>query len=341
MPGNPPIVSGSPATHRIGETHIPHKIRVVRFIDAEKVQAALDYPGLIQGLDRIHREDTQQMQDLLLTEPVRDDTTNHLLVRAAWQYGQAVGMKLVTIFPDNPSRALPAVQGIYVLFDGDDGSPRAAVDGTALTFWKTAADSALGATYLARDDAGSLLMVGAGALAPHLVAAHVAARPSIHSVSIWNRSAGKARTLAEELELGGVTVQATDDLEAAARTADIISCATMARQPLIKGAWLKPGTHLDLVGAFTPEMREADDDCFRVGTCFVDSRDTTIGEVGEIMTPIANGVIEASDITADLHDLCRGDHPGRTDDNQITLFKNGGGGHLDLMTTRFLLDGIG
>lgn len=312
----------------------------MKFVDAEQVHDTLDYPGLIQGLDRMHRDDTQQMQDMLLAQPVASETTNHLLIRAAWQFDQAVGMKLVTIFPGNPSRALPAVQAIYVLFDGESGSPQAAVDGTALTFWKTAADSALGATYLAREDVESLLMVGAGAMAPHLIAAHCAARPCIRSVFVWNRTADTADELAATIDIAGVSIKSTTSLEDGVRSADVISCATMARQPLIKGEWLRPGTHLDLVGAFTPEMREADDDCFRAATLFVDSRKTTVHEVGEIMAPIANGVIDETDIVADLYDLCRGEHAGRTGNDQITLFKNGGGGHLDLMTTRFLMERI-
>lgn len=312
----------------------------MRLINAEQVHAALDYPGLIEGLDRMHREETQQMEDMLLEQPV-SGATNHLLVRAAWQYGQAVGMKLVTIYPGNPAKGLPAVQGIYVLFDGDCGSPQAAVDGTELTFWKTAADSALGATYLARDDASTLLMVGAGAMAPHLITAHCAARPSIRSVSIWNRTADKAEALADDLDIDGVSIRSAPVLEDAVRSADVISCATMARDPLVKGAWLKPGAHVDLVGAFTPDMREADDECFQVATTFVDARETTIGVVGEIMTPMEHGVIDESDIVADLYDLCRGKHEGRTDGNQITIYKNGGGGHLDLMTTRILMERIG
>ena len=312
----------------------------MRFIDAEQVHHALDFPSLIRGLDRLHREDTQEMRDLLLAQPISDGVTNHLLIRAAWQHDKAVGMKLVTIFPGNPTRSLPAVQAIYVLFDGDSGTPLAAVDGTALTFRKTAADSALGAMYLARKDADHLLMVGAGAMAPHLISAHCAARPSIRSVSIWNRSAGKARQLADELELAGVTIEHAAVLEKAVRSADVISCATMAKQPLVLGEWLRPGTHLDLVGAFTPDMREADDECFRVATTFVDSTATTVHDVGEIMIPIANGVIDEEDIVADLYDLCRGRHTGRAGDDQITLFKNGGGGHLDLMTTRFLMERI-
>jgi ornithine cyclodeaminase len=312
----------------------------MRFIDAARVHDALDYPSLVRGLERLHREDTEQARDLLLAQPV-GDATNHLLIRAAWQHDRAVGMKLVTIFPGNPARALPAVQAVYVLFDGEDGAPLAAIDGTALTLRKTAGDSALGAHYLAREDAQSLLMVGAGAMAPHLVAAHCAVRPTIRSVSIWNRSPDRAQRLAAELDLPGISTTAAAALEDAVRSADVVSCATMAKRPLIRGDWLKPGAHLDLVGAFTEDMREADDQCFRAATVFVDSRQTTIQVVGEIMAPIAAGIISENDVAADLYDLCRGTHPGRTGNQQITLFKNGGGGHLDLMTTRLLMERIG
>ena len=311
----------------------------MKFIKAEQVHKTLTYPALIAALDRYHREDTQVMDDMLLAQPVDEHVINHLLIRAAWQYDQAIGMKLVTIFPSNPEeKSLPAVQAMYVVFDGATGTPTAAVDGAALTYWKTAADSALGARYLAREDIGNMLMVGAGAMAPHLIAAHRAAHPSIAHIAIWNRTPQRAKNLCNELKANGIAIEHTEDLEAAARNADLISCATMAKQPIIKGAWLSPGTHLDLVGAFTADMREADDDAVSVATVFVDSRKTTIGEVGEISIPIENGTISETDVVADLYDLCRGNHPGRTDEQEITLYKNGGGGHLDLMATRFLLE---
>ena len=313
----------------------------MKFIDAEQINRALSYAELISGLDRYHRQDTPAMEDMLIAQPIEDQVVNHLLVRAAWQYSQAVGIKLVTIFPDNPSqKSLPAVQALYVVFDGADGSPIATIDGAALTYWKTAADSALGARYLARKDIANMLMVGAGAMAPHLIKAHCAASPSINRVSIWNRNSNKAKHLAAELNSDSVSVQHTEDLETSARQADLISSATMAKEPLIRGTWLSPGTHLDLVGAFTPDMREADDAVMKASTVFVDARQTTIGVVGEIMIPLSNGPITEADIVADLFDLCRGDHHGRTDREEVTLYKNGGGGHLDLMTARLLLEAL-
>ena len=180
-------------------------------------------------------------------------------------------------------------------------------------------------------------MVGAGDLAPYLIAGHLTVRPSIQRIAIWNRSPARAETLAPRVEAGGRAVSATEDLEAAARQADLICCATRALEPLIRGAWLKPGAHLDLVGGYTPEMREADDEAARRAGVFVDSRWYTRGEVGDIDGPIASGAISEADIQADLFQLCAGDHPGRGDEGEITLFKNGGGAHLDLMTARHLL----
>lgn len=311
----------------------------MRFIDAEQVNRTLSYPELIAGLDQYHRQPTQAMEDMLIAQPLQEQIVNHLLIRAAWQYDQAIGVKLVTIFPDNPKqKSLRAVQALYVVFDGADGSAVATIDGAALTYWKTAADSALGARYLAREDITNMLMVGAGAMAPHLIKAHCAVRPSINRVAIWNRNSDRAKRLAAELNTGSVTVEHTEDLAASVRESDLISCATMAKQPLIQGSWLRPGTHLDLVGAFTPDMREADDAALKIATVFVDARETTIEVVGEIMIPINNGTITEADIVADLFDLCRGDHAGRTNRGEVTLFKNGGGGHLDLMTARLLLE---
>lgn len=311
----------------------------MKFLDAAQINQILSYPELIAGLDRYHREDTPAMEDMLLAQPLEDQIVNHLLIRAAWQYDQAIGIKLVTIFPDNTKqKSLPAVQALYVVFDGSDGSAVAAIDGTALTHWKTAADSALGARYLARKDVAKMLMVGAGAMAPYLIKAHCAVRPRIEQVTIWNRNEDKAKALAAELNTGAITVDYTDDLAASVRRSDLISCATMAKQPLIQGSWLRPGTHLDLVGSFTPDMREADDAAVRISSVFVDARETTIGVVGEIMIPINNGTISEADIIADLFDLCRGGHVGRRHRDEITVFKNGGGGHLDLMTARLLLD---
>lgn len=306
-------------------------------VDAERVHALLDYPSLIEALNNYHRQDICLLEDLLLEQPSMAGTPTHFFLRAAWQPQQDLGTKVVTIFPDNKdtNSGLPAVQAVYLLFDGSNGQPKACIDGTALTYRKTAADSGLGAKYLAREDAEIMLMVGAGALAPHLIMAHTAVRPTIRKVLIWNRTAIAAERLASTLSLGNIEISATDDLASAAGDADVISCATMSPTPLIQGQWLQPGAHLDLVGAFTKETREADDEAVRRSKLFVDCRATTVKDCGEICIPIATGIITERDIRADHFDFCTGRHPGREHAEDITFFKNGGGGHLDLMTARF------
>ena len=313
----------------------------MKMIEAGAMARVSDFPSLVARLEEAHRQDMDAMDDLLLSQLPETGPASYFLLRAAWQSRLGVGAKLVTVFPENPSRGLPSVQGIYLLFDAADGRPRACLDGTELTYWKTAADSALGAKYLAPPRPSVLLMVGAGAMAPHLIRAHLSVRPSLASVLIWNRTAERAFRLAESLRAEGVPAEAVTGLAEAAGHADIISCATMATSPLIHGEWLRPGTHLDLVGAYTPAMREADDEAVRRSRIFVDSRPTAIHPIGELAIPLANGVITECDVLADHFDLCRGRHPGRQSADEITLFKNGGGGHLDLMTAAFVLDRAG
>jgi alanine dehydrogenase len=207
-----------------------------------------------------------------------------------------------------------------------------------LTWMKTASDSALGSRLLSRENIETMLMIGAGQMAPHLVSAHCEVRPSLKQVNIWNRTADKAAALcasqAEKFPL--INFTAVSEIEANARKADLICSAIGSETPLIQGAWLKPGTHVDLIGAYTPTMREADDECFRRGSLFVDARETTIHHIGELMIPLASGVINEQDVLADLSDLCQQGHDGRQSNDEITLFKNGGGGHLDLMCARIL-----
>lgn len=311
----------------------------MKFYDAAQVHACCEYPALVTALEQYHREDIAIMEDMLLKSAGANANPDILLVRSAWQQGQALGTKLATGFFDNPNNAenLPAVQAVYVLFDGTNGKPLAVLDGTALTYRKTAADSALASHYLARQDVNTLLMVGAGGLAPHLIMAHCAIRPAIERVLVWNRTEERAQTLATELAIANVSIEAIDDLATAATQAQLISCATLADKPLIHGEWLQAGTHLDLVGSFTPTMREADDTALQRASIFVDARATTINVVGELMIPMAAGVISEHDILADHYDLARQKHPGRQSPDEITVFKNGGGGHLDLMTARFVV----
>jgi ornithine cyclodeaminase/alanine dehydrogenase-like protein (mu-crystallin family) len=309
----------------------------MRIIDSDRLLPSLDPLSLIEDLRQGHREGVDALERVLLSEPAGDEETNHLLVWPAWKFGEAAGAKLVSVFPGNERRRQgPNIHSVYVMFDGEDGRPRCLISGESFTRCKTAADSALGASYLARDDVRVLTVIGAGAQAASQIPLLCAARPSIERVCVWNRTPVKARLLVDGLALSGVDAEWAEDLEAAVRSADIVSCLTSASTPVLRGSWLKPGTHVDLVGSFAPWMREADDETMRRGRLFVDSRSFTIKQCGDIAIPIANGVIRESDIVADLFDLCCGRAAGRLTATEITVFKNGGGGHLDLMMARAL-----
>lgn len=304
----------------------------VRYVSAGDIDRVLTFDTLVAALEAGHRRPRLPIRDAIIGEG-----ESKYFVRSSGSCGFAFGSKLITVFPDNPGvRDLPSVQALFVLFDGGDGRPCALLDGTAITYWKTAADSALGSKVLARPDVCNMLMVGAGSLAPWLVRAHAAVHPSLRQVRVWNRTPGRAAALAERLSHEGIPAQPATELASAVREADLISCATMARVPLIAGSWLRPGTHLDLVGGWTPEMREADDEAVARSRVFVDCRDSAFDGVGDILLPIARGVIGEADVLADHYDLAAG-APGRTSEQEITLFKNAGGAHLDLMTAVAIL----
>jgi alanine dehydrogenase len=307
----------------------------MRVVAAPDVHRLLDYPSLVEALRELFRRGVDQVERHLLSEPLTGGGRNDWLILPAWQYGRYQGVKLVSVYPGNEARALASVQGLYLLFDGTSGLPLLCVDGAALTLRKTAANSALAATYLARRDAATLLMVGAGAMAPHLIEAHAAVRP-IRRALIWNRSRARAEALAGMLNMPGVAVSVAEDLEAAVGAADVISAATMAQAPLILGRWLRPGQHVDLVGGYREDMREADDEAVRRARIFVDARFTAAAHAGDISDPLARGLITDSDIT-DSFQLARGEKPGRQSESEITLFKSGGGGHEDLGTAQHLL----
>lgn len=240
-----------------------------------------------------------------------------------------IGLKSITVFPGNADAGKPSVMGIYTLLSGRTGEPLAIIDGHELTLWRAAAASALASSYLSRQDSERLLVVGAGAIAPHLVRAHAAVRP-ICNVMIWNRTADAAERLAAQLDRPDFRVSVTDDLEGAARGAHIISCATMSTTPLIEGEWLAAGTHIDLVGGYRPDMREADDETMRRARIFVDTREGALAQAGDIVQPLEAGVIAHGDIAADLHELTQGDKAGRRHYDQITLFKSAGTALEDL-----------
>lgn len=305
-------------------------------IDDQTVSTSLDYLELVEALRlAFQRGATIPLrQQHLVDVPGKSD--GHLIVMPAWQSGQKMGIKVVTVFPDNAVRDLATVNGTYLLMDATTGVCEAILAGNELTRRRTAAASALAASYLARADSTQLLMVGTGHMAEHLIRAHCAAHP-IESVAVWGRNAERAAQLAEKFAHSAVAVKPVFNLATAVSQADIISCATMATEPLVLGDWLVAGQHLDLIGSFTAEMREADDTALKVADIYVDTRDGVLAEAGEIMQGIEFGVISASDIKADLYDLCSGKSPGRANAGSITLFKSVGCALEDLAAAELVV----
>ncbi|MFV0301293.1 MAG: ornithine cyclodeaminase family protein [Paracoccus sp. (in: a-proteobacteria)] len=291
-----------------------------------EAEARLDWIALTEALAAGHALPPAEIADSFL---YRGKDT--LLTRSAWIDGLGLAVKAATICPGNPRQGLPMVNGVVNLIDDGTGQLLALVDFHLVTRWKTAGDSLLSARMLARKTARRVLVVGAGQVAGSMIAAYRALIPDAQ-VTIWNRSPAAAETLAAEV---GAAV--AGDLADAVAAAEIIATTTMAQDPLIRGEWLSPGTHLDLIGAYRPDMREVDDTALRRARLFVDSRKTTIGHIGEIQIPLDRGVITEADIVADFYDLPSGRY-ARAGDDEITIAKNGGGAHLDLMTARYILD---
>ena len=291
-----------------------------------EAEAHLDWATLCQALEAGHRLPRAEVGDTFL---YRGNDT--LLNRAAWIDGLGQLVKCATIFPGNAALGKPSINGVVTLYNDKTGELEALVDFHLVTKWKTAGDSLLSARRLARPDSREILLVGAGTVARSMVQAYSSA---FHDArfTVWNRSPAAARAMAASLP----DVTATEDLAAAVRKADIICTATMSQSPLIKGEWLRPGTHLDLIGAYRPDMREVDDEALRRASIYVDSRATTIEHIGELKDPIARGVISDADVRADFYDIAAGDYR-RQSKTEITLAKNGGGAHLDLMTAAYIL----
>lgn len=303
--------------------------------DADAVHAALPWPALIEALRKAHLGPMPASDVVVQSDPAGGEA--QFVTLPGWAPGGPVVVKMVGVFPQNATLEppQPAVQGLVALFDGATGAPLLAADGAAMTARKTAADSALGAAILARKDVEDLLIVGAGALAPHFAEAHLAARPSLRRVTIWNRTRTRAEAVAARLREKGIDATVSEDLDASAAVADVVSCVTMSDKALVKGALLRPGTHLDLVGAYLPTLREADDTALVLGTIFVDSRNNMEGG-GDLSQAVASGAITWDAVTADLFELVQGKKEGRTSPDQITVFKNNGGAHLDLFTASAL-----
>jgi ornithine cyclodeaminase len=251
-----------------------------------------------------------------------------VLIMPAWSDAGFLGIKTINIFPGNSERGLPGLHATYVLYDARTGVPLAMMDGNEITARRTAAASALGASFLARTDARRLLVLGTGRIARMLPAAHASVRP-IDELWVWNHRPEGAQALAAQWRAEGWNARAATDLEAAVRQADIVSCATLATSPLVRGEWLAPGSHLDLIGSFTPAMREADVRCFEGALTWVDT-DEALQKSGDLLDAMAAGTLRAQEVRGTLATLCRGERPGRTNDSERTVFKAVGSALEDL-----------
>lgn len=308
---------------------------MIPFIDSDQLSQSLRYPALIDALQVSFSESVHAPRRHV--HALSEDAASTLLLMPVWQEAQQLGLKLVTVMPHNRDRGLPTVQALFILLDANTGKPLALMDGEQLTLRRTAAASALASRTLSRNDSQHLLIVGTGQLAPHMAVAHCAVRP-IRTVTVWGRDASKAHQLLDTLRRAGladnIQVRTEPSLSAAAANADIICCATTSKEPLVKFSAVKPGTHIDLVGGFKPDMREADDALIANAALFVDTYDGALSEAGDLVQPMAAGLITRQAILAELADLVTDRHPGRRSESEITLFKSVGTAIEDLCAAK-------
>ncbi|MGL4813209.1 MAG: ornithine cyclodeaminase family protein [Beijerinckiaceae bacterium] len=308
----------------------------MRHFTADDIDAALTPAAMVEALRAIFRSDVQSPKRHHHVMP-RPDADATLLLMPAWSHASSpdpyCGVKIVSVYPANAARGVASVQGVYVLSNGATGQPLATLDGARLTLHRTAAASALAADYLVRADATHMVMVGAGALSPFLIRAHKTMRPGLKNIAIWNHRIARVGDVIKALRadplVQDVHFSIAEDLEGAVRQADLVTCATLSREPLVKGAWLKPGAHLDLVGAYNLQMREADDEALRRASIFIDTQACKV-EGGDVAIGIRDGVIAESAVRADFSLLVRGQHKGRAAADEITLFKSVGASQEDL-----------
>lgn len=309
----------------------------MKFFDDAEVARVLAWPGLIEAIERVITDPAAHAPPRTVhTVPVPGAADGAFLLKPGWITGEIVGVKAVTVFPDNGRLDLPTVQAGFLLFDGRNGSLLGACAANELTTRRTAAASAVAAKRLARLDAQRLLVVGTGALAPMVARAHASVRNYDH-IAVWGRDGDKASAVVDRLVADGLPATVVDDLDAAVAGADVISAVTGSTAPLIRGAVLREGVHVDLVGAFNADMRESDDDVVRRASVFVDTRDDAI-LAGDLAQPMASGLLDVSDIVADLADLVSGRHPGRTSADEITMFKSAGIALEDLAAAGLVFD---
>ena len=313
----------------------------MRYFDADAIREHLTWPRMLAALDAMLRDEVAAPLRTHHAIDVPGEPAASLLLMPAWRTARRLGVKLVTVFPGNARRGQNAVGAVYALFDAANGAPLALFDGEEITARRTAGASAYAADRLARADARHHVIVGSGRIARQLADAYRSIRP-IARVSVWSRTAQHAQAAAKELERNGANASAVADLERAVRGADIVSCATLSTEPIVRGDWLAPGVHLDLVGAFRADMRETDDAAVqRADLVVVDRRESALREGGDIVQAIRSGAVTDAAIAAELTDFARGAHAGRTSTGQITLFKSVGFALEDLAAAEAVYDAAG
>lgn len=303
-------------------------------IDAERTRSLLPFAELVPALETAFCEPVEVPLRHNHSIAPDSDSPGCMLLMPAWNRQGFLGIKTVTIYPHNASKGLPGLHSTYMLHNAETGAPLALIDGNEITSRRTAAASALAASFLSREDAASLLVVGAGRVASLLAYAYRAVRP-IRQVAVWDINPAQAVTLVEQLQRDGFESWVADDLEAACAHADIVTCATLSTTPLILRDWLRDGTHLDLIGGFTPQMRETDDACFAGTSVFVDTYEAVL-KAGDLLSPLASGALLESDIRSNLASLCQGKHPGRATAKEITVFKAVGTALEDLAAAQLV-----
>jgi len=311
---------------------------MIPFIDSDFIESHTDYKSLIdkikKGFASSSIEVPQRHHHNYKNPPEKEDST--LLIMPAWNPGKDMGVKLVTVSPENGKYNLPSIQGTYIYFDAKKGVPKAILEAKTLTAKRTAATSALAASYLAKEDASSILMIGTGALSTQLILAHSAVRP-IKKVYVWGRNMLKADAVCEQLKNERFEIQSIINIDEVIGNVDIISVATLSKTPLINGKSLKKGQHIDLVGAFKKDMRESDDETIKISQVYVDTYGG-MKESGDIYIPLQNGTLSKNEIKADLFELCSNKKNGRTSPNDITLFKSVGHALEDLVAAKYYFD---
>ncbi|MDW3195178.1 MAG: ornithine cyclodeaminase family protein [Cytophagales bacterium] len=314
--------------------------QTIPYLTAQALHNTLNYPDLVNALREGFTKDylvPPRMHLNYSNQP--EKAANTMLLMPAVKSQEDAGVKIITVAPDNSQVGLPSIQGIYYLMDAITGSPKALLEAKTLTNWRTAAASTLASTFLSREDSSSLLLIGTGSLAPYLIEAHAAIRP-IKSVMVYGRNKAKAEQLVERFSDQFEQVEAVTDLSEAVQQADIISAATLSAEPLILGSWLRPGQHVDLVGSYLPNMREADDEVIAKGRVYVDNLEMAPKESGDLAIPLASGALSMEDIQGDLFGLCKGEVKGRVTQEEITVFKSVGHALEDLVAAQLVLKTI-